>query len=159
MNPRPGSEVAQVLVRDFRSDDQEPVRRLVLRGLLERWGDIDKTLNTDLDDIASTYADDRTIVAEIGGGLVGTGTLRRVDPTTSEIVRMSVPEASRRLGIGRLIVEELIRTARTWGSTKVVLETQSSWHDAIAFYLACGFRIAGASNGEFGEDTLFELAL
>jgi hypothetical protein len=37
-----------------------------------------------------------------------------------------------------------------------VLETSAHWHDVVAFYLACGFRITHHTDGDLGPDTWFE---
>ena len=64
----------------------------MLAGLRDHWGTLDPTLNPDLDDIAGWYGplDGYTIVAEIDGRIVGTGTMHRVDDQTGVLVRMSV---------------------------------------------------------------------
>ena len=54
-----------VRVRDFRPDDQQLVRDLLLAGLADYWGSIDEGLNPDLDNIGRTYATGRTIVADM----------------------------------------------------------------------------------------------
>lgn len=100
-----------LVVRDFDAGDQDRVRQLILGGLGEHWGEVDESLNSDLDDIAATYASGRTVVAEQHGELIGTGTVVPGEGTTAEIVRMSVATSFRRSGVGRVLVEELIRTA------------------------------------------------
>ena len=146
-------------IRDFAPRDQLLVRRLILDGLGEHWGTVDESLNVDLEDIACSYTNGRTVVAELAGEVIGTGTLVRRDSTTGEIVRMSVSANCRRAGLGARIVEELIETGRSLSMTRVVLETSSSWIDVIAFYCACGFEVTGEQDGEFGRDTWFELRL
>ena len=137
--------------------DQEAVRSLVLAGLEDHWGQVDIGLNPDLQDLRTAYPHGRTVVVEGSGGtILGTGTIVPRAEVTAEIVRMSVRRTSRRLGIGRMIVHELLRTARLWGKRRVVLETTSSWTDVIAFYQSCGFKITHEADGEFGRDTWFE---
>ena len=153
-----GERVTSVL-SEFGPDDQDAVRQLILRGLEEHWGGIDDSLNRDLDDIASTYAHGRTVVARVGDDLVATGTIVPRASDVAEIVRMSVAPDQRRGGVGRKLVAELIATARQWQMDRVVLETQSSWTDVIAFYVACGFEITGERDGAFGADTWFERRL
>lgn len=148
-----------IVLRNFQRQDQEPVRRLILEGLGDHWGAIDETLNPDLDDIATTYAKGRTIVAELSGELIGTGTLLPVEPAVAEIRRMSVQASFRRRGVGRALVDELVETARRWSVQKVVLETSSSWTEVVGFYIASEFTVTGARAGEFGDDTWFELLL
>jgi hypothetical protein len=77
----------------------------------------------------------------------------------AEIRRMSVAAAARRDGVGRVILAELIATARTWRVPRVVLETTSTWTAAIDFYRSCGFTVTGEVAGEHGRETWFELPL
>ncbi len=54
-----------VRIRTFRSGDQPAVRSLVLDGLRHQWGEVDPSLNRDLDDLTSADARGRTLVAEL----------------------------------------------------------------------------------------------
>ena len=145
------------MIRTFEAEDQGRVKQLVLQGLEERWGSLDHTLNQDLNDIAGTYGAGRTVVAELDGQLIGTGTVVRRTDEEAEIVRMSVRADVRRRGLGQRITLELLATAREWGVDRVVLETSSHWEDVVAFYLRCGFRVSHFEDGPFGRDTWFEL--
>ena len=71
--------------------------------------------------------------------LVGTGALLYVQAGTMRIVRISVHKGWRRLGNGRILVEDLVAAARRRGASRVVVETTRGWHDAISLYQACGF--------------------
>jgi len=144
---------------DFEATDQAKVRSLILEGLSDHWGTIDETLNRDLDDIAASYGRGRTLVVRVGDEIVGTGTIVPREEGKSEIIRMSVARNQRRKGVGRGIVSTLVDTARVWGSGSVVLETTSNWDDVVAFYVSCGFRITHTEQGEFGDDTWFEMRL
>jgi GNAT superfamily N-acetyltransferase len=146
-------------LRTFRPGDQDEVRSLIVDGLRERWPMFDDRMAADLADISASYGDGRTVVVEVDGSIVGTGTVVLRDGSTAEILRMSVSRRTRRTGLGRLIVESLIETAREWGAARVVLETTSGWSDAVAFYLSCGFTITHHQDGPLGEDTWFELRL
>jgi GNAT superfamily N-acetyltransferase len=148
-----------VLVDDFRQQDQENVRALILRGLRDHWGDVDPTLNQDLDDLAAAHRDGRIVVVRDGADIVATGTVVRRGPGTAEIVRMSVDGSRRRSGLGRIVTDELVDTARRWGCERVVLETTQAWTDVVAFYQSCGFRITHAADGEFGRDVWFERSI
>lgn len=145
---------------DFEADEQTEVRSLILAGLREHWGRIDETLNPELSDIAMSYRDGRTIVARLPGsaGIVATGTIVPRSETTAEIVRMSVAAASQRMGLGRVIVEELMGTAARWSMSAVVLETSAHWDDVVAFYRSCGFAMTHQESGPFGQDTWFQRA-
>lgn len=133
---------AGVLIRPFRVTDQAAVRRLVLAGLAERWGHLDETLNPDLDNIAGSYVvtGGAVLVAEHGGVIVGTGTLKYDGAGVGQIVRMSVASDARRQGLARRLVLALLNAARAAGCERVIVETMHNWHSAVALYVACGFR-------------------
>lgn len=153
-NARPDLELV-----DFEATDQQAVRELVLDGLAEHWGELDPSLNADLDDIATSFGAGRTVVLRRARGVIATGSVIPRDSTTAEIVRMSVHRDHRHQGIGRVVVDELLDTARRWGARSVILETSSVWDDVVRFYLSCGFRLTGRSEGTSGEDTWFEVML
>lgn len=145
---------------DLGPDTHDEVRDLVLTGLAEHWGEVDESLNPDLDDMLAAYPAGRTIIAaNAAGEILGTGTLRPHGDVEAEIVRMSVRSDVRRSGVGRRIVDELVAIARGWGCEAVVLETTTTWSEVVAFYQRCGFEITHVDEGDFGSDTWFRLAL
>jgi GNAT superfamily N-acetyltransferase len=149
--------MSELSVRPFTRTDQAAVRELVLAGLRDHWGTLDPTLNEDVDDIEGHYSrlGGRTVVAEIDGELVGTGTLYRGDGATAILARMSVSGAHRGRGIGKRLVRELAAIARADGYERLECETTDSWQDAISLYLACGFEITDRRDG----DVFFRLPL
>jgi putative acetyltransferase len=147
-------------IRDFEAADQEVVRLLILEGLGEHWGSIDLSLNQDLNDIAASFAEGRTLVAQSEDGtIVGTGTILPRQGNGAEIVRMSVAREARRFGVGQQLTSALLDVARSWNCEQVIVETASHWTEVVAFYLRCGFRITHEVDGEFCRDTYFELNL
>lgn len=148
-----------VEVSDFQPSDQDAIRSLILLGLSEHWGHIDGTLNPDLNDIGASYGHGRTVVVRCAGLIVATGTIVPRDPSTAEILRMSVAADQRRVGLGRLVVDELLTTAQDWAMTAVVLETSAHWHEVVSFYESCGFAITHHDAGSFGQDTWFRREL
>ena len=132
----------------FHPDDQSTVKQLILAGLVEHWGFLDPTKNPDLEDIAASYAGATFLVARLGADIVGTGALVPHQAGTAEIVRMSVAQQHRRLGIGRRILDALIAQARAQGFHQVILETTATWQEVIEFYLRCGFRITHCLDGD-----------
>jgi N-acetylglutamate synthase-like GNAT family acetyltransferase len=131
----------EVKIRNFQAQDQEIVKTLILEGLGEHFGRINPDLNPDLNDIHSTYvqAGHSFVVAEIGGQIVGTAALVNESPQVGRIVRVTVSPAQRRAGIGRLLVEYLVKTAVEQEITKLLVETNLDWYDAIRLYQRCGF--------------------
>ena len=137
-----------IVVHPFRPEDQDAAKALILAGLVEHWGWLDPTANPDLDDIASTYARGTFLIAWQGEHAVATGALLPETEGIGRIVRMSVAPDKRRRGIGGLVLEQLVERARANGYHTLVLETTSTWHDAIRFYESHGFRRIGSWDGD-----------
>ncbi len=146
------------MLRDFKPCDQEPVRELVVAGMRERWVDAyDPSANPDLDNISASYVDRGAdvVVAEIGDEIVATGMLWPEGDGRGRIVRVSVDQAHRQRGVGRQVVEELVRRARRRGMLEVVVLTDTPWTSALALYRSCGFNDVGQDE----SDTHFVLPL
>jgi GNAT superfamily N-acetyltransferase len=144
--------VDQFVIRPFSAADQEAAKHLVVTGLGERWGWIDPTLNPDLNDIATTYAEGIFLVGYLGSTLVATGALTpEVTPEgfkALRVVRMSVRADLRRQGLGRRMLDALLDAARACGCALLVLETTSTWTDAVRFYQHYGFDLVEERDGE-----------
>jgi hypothetical protein len=72
-------------IRAFPTEDQRVVTALILEGLAEHWGEVDQSLNPDVYDLSASYPQGRTLVAERGERVVGTGTVFPVGDRTAEI--------------------------------------------------------------------------
>ena len=137
---------------------QDAFRTLVLDGMAERWGAVDESLNTDLDDINSHYGSDRVRIAVDGATFVGTGILL-IRATEGEIVRMSVHRNYRRRGIARRVLVELVNLAAGYGVERIVVETNAKWIEARNLYEALGFKFTRSAPGAFGRETFYELLI
>lgn len=146
------TDLAQFIIRPFRVTDQVAAQQLVIAGLGERWGWIDPTLNPDLDHIATNYVDGVFLVGYVGATLVATGAL--IPEVTPEgtpvlrVVRMSVRADLRRQGLGRHVLDALLQEARARGCAQLVLETTSTWTDALRFYQRYGFEVVAERDGD-----------
>lgn len=146
------------MLRDFLPGDQDALRRLILDGLREHWGEaFDATVNPDLSDFVAKYLDRgaEVVVIESDGEIVATGTLIAGDDAAGRILRMSVSASHRRQGLARGLVEELIRRARRRGMSEVRVLTDTPWTSAIELYVACGFTQLGSD----GTDAHFVMPL
>lgn len=152
---RDPNAIPSLHIRPLARADQAAAQALILDGLAERWGQLDPTLNPDLRDIATSYAAGCFLVAYQGDTLVATGALIPEAPGVGRIVRMSVRADLRGRGLGRRMLDALVDEARARGDTQLVLETTSTWTDAIRFYTRYGFTVIGEQDG----DTHFVLAL
>lgn len=135
---------------------QDAFRTLVLDGIAERWGAVDESLNTDLDDINSHYGSDRVLIAVDGATVVGTGILL-IRATEGEIVRMSVHRNYRRRGIARRVLVELVNLAAGYGVERIVVETNAKWIEARSLYEGFGFKFTHSAPGAFGRESFYEL--
>jgi ribosomal protein S18 acetylase RimI-like enzyme len=142
--------VRKILVRPFQPIDQERVHSLILEGLSEHFEIIDPTLNPDLHDIYASYSQKGSLflVVESEDEIVGTGAMIPEGENSGRIVRVSVANSHRRLGIGRLITDHLIKAASRYAYRKIVVETNDDWYDAILLYLGCGFTKYDRRDGE-----------
>lgn len=129
------------MVRPFRPADQEAARRLILAGLQEHFGSLDPHYNEDLNDIYTSYPAQGHLflVMETAAGLTGTAALL-LGQAEAQVVRVSVAPEHRRQGIAQTLVSVLLAEARTRGISRVWMETNDDWHDALGLYRSLGFR-------------------
>ena len=127
-------------VRLFEARDQEAARSAVLEGLRDHFGFIDETLNPDLDDIEASYLSSGQLflVAEQGGGLVGTAGLLFETPGAARIVRMSVAREHRRRGIATELLRALIEEARLRSLRSLIAYTEPHFLKVLE-RLKCAF--------------------
>lgn len=128
-------------IRPFQPADQPAAKALILAGLAERWGDLDLSLNPDLDNIWVEYIvrGGAFIVVTCQSRLVGTGALSVEAPDVGRIERVSVCAKHRRHGLARAISEHLVAEAQRRHYRQVLVETTDTWESAIRLYQACGF--------------------
>lgn len=142
--------VENLLIRPFQPEDQAAAHRLIQEGLAEHFDDFDSALNPDLEDIAANYLKRGCLflIAELDGELVGTGALIAEREHVGRIVRVSVVKDHRKMGIGRLITENLVSAAHQFRYEQIVVETNDDWFDAIRLYQSCGFEENDRRDGE-----------
>lgn len=76
------------------------------------------------------------LVAEVGGRVVGIGSLVTMSPTLVEVRSLAVLPSHRRYGVGALVVRELVDQARARGVPTVFALTR-----AVAFFERLGFTV------------------
>lgn len=89
--------------------------------------------------------------AWINGALCGCGALKQLDAANAEVKSMRTRAAFVRRGVGQALLDEIVRTARQRGYTRLWLETGTgaAFDAAHALYLRNGFEWSGA----FGDYT------
>ena len=88
-----------------------------------------------------------------GAQLIGCGALKELDALHGEIKSMRTPDALRRRGAGRAILNHIIAVARARGYQRLSLETGSmeSFTPAQKLYESAGFSYCGPF-GEYTDD-------
>lgn len=99
-------------------------------------------LSEELAGLPGKYAEPRgaIIVAEKKGLVVGIVALRDLGGEACEMKRLYVSQAARGLGVGRSLVERIIKEAREKGYRAMRLDTLRSMESALGLYRAAGFR-------------------
>lgn len=95
----------------------------------------------------------RFIVARLDGSAVGCGAVVLQDDGSAELKRMWVDAKARGTGLGRHLLNELERLARSEGRAVVRLETGVSQPEAISLYKSAGFEVCPPFAG-YEEDPL-----
>jgi putative acetyltransferase len=102
----------------------------------------------------------RLLLAVRAGEVAGCVALRALEPAGCEMKRLFVRPAYRGLGVGRLLVDQVIREARSAGYDRICLDTLPSMTNALALYERLGFReIAPYRNSPLQGAVYLELAL
>lgn len=135
---------------------EEATKRLLRKGLESHWGDYNEALNPDIHELFKVYAQ-QMIVGLIAGEIVACGGWRILSPGTAEFVRFSVDQRIQRQSIGTRLLNFVETHVRQLGVNKVILETTSSWDDAIGFYLTNGYEVTHEQEGDTYFLKVFEV--
>lgn len=101
-------------------------------------------------EIAEAYVDrGECFVAESEERTIGVYVLLPTRPGTLEIVNVAVVEEQQSKGIGKQLVMDAIRIARTRGCKTIEIGTGNSSIGQLALYQKCGFRIIGVDTDFF----------
>ena len=131
---------ASVTVRDLALDDAEACDAIVAS--LPEWFGMEQGIR----DCAEAVRNQRGLVFERDGSVVGFLTVVDRTGATSEITWLAVHARTRRRGVGTQLVEALVADLRSRGVSMLVVQTLSDREDpgpeyaeTRAFYLAKGF--------------------
>lgn len=96
----------------------------------------------DVDDYREELLDPGCIalVATAAGGLLAGYAFARIEESVVEIIALTTAEGFRRLGIGRLLLAELLRRGREAGAATSVLDVREGNIEATHLYTTFGFR-------------------
>lgn len=100
------------------------------------------------------------IAEDANGSPVGCVGLKAMDDGGFEVVKMTVTEAARGTGLGRLLMDACIARARAAGAPRLYLESNSGLGAALGLYRAAGFVDLPASDTPYVRaDVFMELKL
>ncbi|AWI13396.1 GNAT family N-acetyltransferase [Caldibacillus thermoamylovorans] len=88
-------------------------------------------------------------IAEKENQIIGVYILLRTRPATVELVNIAVDEKEQGLGIGKWLVMDAIKKARSSGYEIIEVGTGNSSIGQLALYQKCGFRITGIDRDYF----------
>ncbi len=96
----------------------------------------------ELENLPGEYAPPEGCIflCRIQDDIAGCIALRKLEPGICELKRMYVREGYRGKGIGKMLVEEVIRRAKKIGYKKMRLDTLRSMKTAIRIYEELGFK-------------------
>ena len=79
------------------------------------------------------------VIRDDGGRAVGCGGICSFDESRAELKRMYVVPGARGRGLGRRVLAELEKHARTLGYEAIVLETGDKQPESVGLYVSAGF--------------------
>ncbi len=79
-------------------------------------------------------------LARAGNEIIGTAGLMKEHEGVYELVKMAVSTAWRGKGIGTLLIEKCLDTARAWKAERITLHSNSKLKVALGIYEKYGFR-------------------
>ena len=123
------------MIRDFRTEDAESVRRLL--------ADVPEAAQWCVDDPRSfSQGDSCWRVAEEEGAVCGL-VVFRITADEAEILNLAVDLRRRQRGTGSQLIEDAIKACKSAGVARIFLEVRNSNDGARKFYGRMGFGEAG----------------
>jgi len=87
-------------------------------------------------------------VYSVAGKIVGTAGFLKIDDITCELKKVYVDQEYSRMGIGKKLLDFVIKRARQFGYGRIVLQTRQEMEAARRFYLINGFEEIKSSSPE-----------
>jgi putative acetyltransferase len=111
-----------------------------------------------LDDLYATFQSPRSRyhVGLADGQVAGGGGIfpsEGLPPTICELVKMYLVPSVRGKGLGSLLIDECLRSARQFGYRQVYIETMPEFGKAVGLYEKLGFRHLDGALGNTGHYT------
>jgi len=146
---------------------EDPTTRDAQWCIGQYFAELDRRFESGFDPSRSIPADAHELVMPIGalliarlrGEPIGCGALKFHGRAPAELKRMWVSPEMRGSGLGRRLLRELERHARSAGARAVRLETNHTLKEAILLYRSSGYREVSAFNDDPYADHWFEKRL
>ena len=137
-----------IRLRPVRPGEGPAIRQLVGEVLAEHGLTLDDRTDADLVDPVASYAGSGGwfAVLDDGGAPAGSVGVFRLDATTCELRKMYLRADLQGMGLGRLLLEAALESARHLGFREMVLETNSRLEAARRLYERYGFEIRPADH-------------
>jgi putative acetyltransferase len=140
VNPEESVGTPKIIVRPFRAEDASAFRRLNEEWITRYFRLEDKDVKT-LENPAPHILESGGYIgmAFAGEEAVGCCALLRLEHDVFEVAKMAVAPAWQGRGLGRRVLEHVIRKAHELGARRLYLETNSRLTPAIRLYESVGF--------------------
>ena len=149
-----------VIIREIKLEDNAAIAKIIRNALEEfkanKPGTVyyDATTDNLFQLFQSTIKSKYFIVEQQNGEVVGGGGIyptKGLDNNTCEFVKMYLAKQARGLGLGKMIIEKCLQTAKENGYKKVYLESMPELKNALIVYEKLGFKYLDKPLGNSGH--------
>ncbi len=148
-----------ILIRPIQIEDNAAIATIIRTSLEEFGANKPGTVYFDketdhLFELFSNAPNSFYLVAEKDGIILGGAGIfptKGLPEGTCELVKMYLSKDARGLGLGRMMIDQCISTARQIGYTQIYLETMPELKKAVSVYEKFGFHYLDAPMGNSGH--------
>ena len=148
-----------VLIREIKLEDNVAIAKIIRNALEEfkanKPGTVYYDTTTDnLFQLFQSTIKSKYFIVEKNGEVVGGGGIyptKGLDNNTCEFVKMYLAKQARGLGLGKMIIEKCLQTAKENGYKKVYLESMPELKNALIVYEKFGFKYLDKPLGNSGH--------
>ncbi|MBS1579591.1 MAG: GNAT family N-acetyltransferase [Bacteroidetes bacterium] len=148
-----------VLIREIKLEDNAAIAKIIRNALEEfkanKPGTVYYDATTDnLFQLFQSTIKSKYFIVEKNGEVVGGGGIyptKGLDNDTCEFVKMYLSKPARGLGLGKMIIEKCLQTAKENGYKKVYLESMPELKNALIVYEKFGFKYLDKPLGNSGH--------
>ena len=148
----------KVIIRKVKEEDNLHLAQMIREVFEEHNAPRTGTVYSDpsTDNLYQLFAADKSVlwVAEINGrvmGCCGVYPTEGLNTDTVELVKFYLPAISRGKGIGRMLMEQSIKSATELGYKKIYLESMPHFSNAVGIYEKQGFQKLKQPMGNSGH--------